>query len=254
MANLKITDLIVTTDPTGGFIEIDIPDGLGGYITRRISATNLAGAFYMLKSIYDPGNKEVDSFDSLNIDYDNTVSGLTSENVKDALDELLTLISSISGTLKFTIVTNLTARNAIPSGNRQEGMICYVISEEINYQLRGGITNSDWVNILHSDSEDVINGSVLLDNDTGYIVVGDITLHRTIFIQYDIIRGSIHEAGYIALTNENNTELDRTILFADSGFVFEKAISGNEIRIVYTDPVPTGQNGIFSLTLNKLLI
>ena len=39
---------------------------------------------------------------------------------------------------------DLTARDAIPSGIRYEGMPVYVISEETTYFLKGGITNSDW--------------------------------------------------------------------------------------------------------------
>lgn len=40
---------------------------------------------------------------------------------------------------------DLTARDAIASGTRWEGMEVYVISESKSYKLVGGITNSDWV-------------------------------------------------------------------------------------------------------------
>jgi hypothetical protein len=39
---------------------------------------------------------------------------------------------------------DLTERNAIASGRRYVGMVVYVESEETNFQLIGGITNSDW--------------------------------------------------------------------------------------------------------------
>jgi hypothetical protein len=39
---------------------------------------------------------------------------------------------------------DLTARNAIATGRRYTGMVVYVESEETNFQLIGGITNSDW--------------------------------------------------------------------------------------------------------------
>lgn len=43
-----------------------------------------------------------------------------------------------------TVVADTTARDAIPSGVRYEGLIVYVTADETNYQLVGGITNSDW--------------------------------------------------------------------------------------------------------------
>ena len=44
-----------------------------------------------------------------------------------------------------TVVADLTARDAIASGKRYEGLRVYVESEEKNYQLVGGVTDSDWV-------------------------------------------------------------------------------------------------------------
>lgn len=41
-------------------------------------------------------------------------------------------------------VADLTARDAIPSDRREEGMAVYVASEEKQYRLVNGITNSDW--------------------------------------------------------------------------------------------------------------
>lgn len=42
------------------------------------------------------------------------------------------------------VVADLTARDAIPSGVRYEGMFVYVVSEGANYQLIGGIANGNW--------------------------------------------------------------------------------------------------------------
>lgn len=41
-------------------------------------------------------------------------------------------------------VADITARNAITSQRREQGMLVYVISESAYYKLEGGITNSDW--------------------------------------------------------------------------------------------------------------
>jgi hypothetical protein len=46
-----------------------------------------------------------------------------------------------------TVAADLTERDAITAIKRYEGLIVYVESEASNYQLQGGITNSDWVEI-----------------------------------------------------------------------------------------------------------
>lgn len=43
------------------------------------------------------------------------------------------------------IQADATARDAIASGIRYEGMLVYVVTEQVMYQLQGGITNSDWI-------------------------------------------------------------------------------------------------------------
>lgn len=45
----------------------------------------------------------------------------------------------------YKTVADITARNAIPTERREEGNKVYVISEEITYKLKGGLTNSNWV-------------------------------------------------------------------------------------------------------------
>ena len=45
------------------------------------------------------------------------------------------------------VVADQTARDAIDALVRYEGMIVYVAVDETNYQLVGGITNSDWVEV-----------------------------------------------------------------------------------------------------------
>lgn len=43
-----------------------------------------------------------------------------------------------------SVVADLTARDAIASGVRYDGMPVYVEAEETTYRLKGGITNGDW--------------------------------------------------------------------------------------------------------------
>lgn len=43
------------------------------------------------------------------------------------------------------VVADLVARDAIAAVKRYDGMCTYVVSNQITYQLQGGITNGDWV-------------------------------------------------------------------------------------------------------------
>lgn len=56
-----------------------------------------------------------------------------------------------------------TARDAIPSIQRHEGLLVYTVSDQTLWQLQGGITNADWVAIgtgaPGSDGRSILNGS-----------------------------------------------------------------------------------------------
>ena len=54
---------------------------------------------------------------------------------------------SIFGEGGLKSVETIADRNAIPEERREEGMIVYVSEEETAYALRGGITNSKWVDL-----------------------------------------------------------------------------------------------------------
>jgi hypothetical protein len=43
-----------------------------------------------------------------------------------------------------TVVADIPARNAILAGQRYEGLIVYVVSTATNYQLQGGVLDSNW--------------------------------------------------------------------------------------------------------------
>lgn len=51
------------------------------------------------------------------------------------------------------IVADLTARDALDTFRRHEGLFCYVESNDKTYKLVGGITNSDWVEVLDNIGE-----------------------------------------------------------------------------------------------------
>lgn len=62
------------------------------------------------------------------------------------------------------VVADNTARDAIASGDRYEGMIVYVDSSDVTYQLRGGTTNPYWTEF----------------GQPTYLVVADITVRNAI--------------------------------------------------------------------------
>lgn len=59
-----------------------------------------------------------------------------------------------------TKVADLTERDALPEFQRYEGMLVYVVSEQTNFQLVGGITNSDWQELSGSGGGGVGGGLV----------------------------------------------------------------------------------------------
>lgn len=68
---------------------------------------------------------------------------------------------------KMTVADN-TARDAIDSGVRYQGMIVYVTATAKNWQLQGGITNGDWVDISTTGSGGSSSGDEnLVTNGSG---------------------------------------------------------------------------------------
>lgn len=80
---------------------------------------------------------------------------------------------------KYRQVATITARDAIPTGKRWNGMLCYVVSENTDYQLQGGTTNLYWQEVgsgagfdLSTDTTDDITEGVInffmtnVQNDT----------------------------------------------------------------------------------------
>ncbi len=88
----------------------------------------------------------------------------------------------------FQVRDDLLDRDAIPDLNRKEGMLVYVLSEGLYFQLVGGITNSDWavadigssslgyknparvattgdIADLTSGAPNVVDGITVVDND-----------------------------------------------------------------------------------------
>lgn len=81
-------------------------------------------------------------------------------------------------------VADIAARNAIATDDRYDGLLVYVIADQKNYQLRGGTTDSYWVELYNSTGEfntiDAVTASATLTASQNCVLVdassGDITL------------------------------------------------------------------------------
>jgi hypothetical protein len=67
----------------------------------------------------------------------------------------------------YRTVADVTERDSITDARRKEGMLVYVIADDTIYQLRGGITNSDWRIFMSGPGGRTIFGTVPC-NTTSY--------------------------------------------------------------------------------------
>lgn len=66
-------------------------------------------------------------------------------------------------------ISNITARDAIASDLRKQGMICYVQSTGLFYVLEGGLTNSDWR--VFNDSNFAIGGHHVVADEATLLAI-----------------------------------------------------------------------------------
>lgn len=62
-----------------------------------------------------------------------------------------------------TVAADLTARDAIATAKRYQGLIVFVVSNTTNYQLGTGLTNADWVvlpSVASASSDSIINALI----------------------------------------------------------------------------------------------
>lgn len=93
-----------------------------------------------------------------------TVSGYIAPS--DTLDTYATHKAQF-GHGGYRSVADITARDAITDIRREIGMVVYVISEDKEYRLVGGILNTNWVEIVTP----IGNGTAV---DNNYIIVGSL--------------------------------------------------------------------------------
>ena len=71
-------------------------------------------------------------------------------------------------------VADQATRLAIPAGRRLEGMQVYSLAEGREYQLIGGITNSDWVAVPSGAVGEVASGTATPEGNVTGEVLGQI--------------------------------------------------------------------------------
>lgn len=140
----------------------------------------------------------------------------------------------------FELVSDITARDAIPDAERYEGMVAYVLSQETNYQLVGGITNSDWQEFSGSGTGPGTGGtsgknSLVNSGTTPVPEIGEYVSDAScIIVTYYIYRrtdsgfksqsGKLHiEANPDAVLNADKwalVEMERSERGGDSGVTF----------------------------------
>lgn len=87
---------------------------------------------------------------------------------------------------RFT-VADLTARDAIDSGRRYEGLIVYVLGEATNFQLVGGVTNSDWVELASSGGGLASGGPFNLTDGQAATDLSGETYDSTVYMAVDFM-------------------------------------------------------------------
>lgn len=119
-----------------------------------------------------------------------TVSGYISPS--DTLDEYATHKAKF-GFGGYRSAADITERNNITDLRREIGMVVYVIAEDKEYRLKGGITNSNWVEVVSATGTGTGTGNCL------YVVVEN-------SIAMEAIPLSDRQIGLVAYVKDSDKE------------------------------------------------
>lgn len=109
-------------------------------------------------------------------------------------------------------VANITARDAISTSVRWEGMIVYVVSEGISYSLVGGVDNGSWAELM-GISEAPEDGSYYVRKDGNWeLLPGGIVPESGTFspVLTDLGGGATYSVGSISA---NYIKIDKLVFF-----------------------------------------
>jgi len=82
------------------------------------------------------------------------------------------LYEDIHGIGGYRVVSTISARDAIITGRRKEGMVVHVTAEGKDYRLVGGIANSNW-------EEEVVSGDFYTKSEIHQLIDEYISLDST---------------------------------------------------------------------------
>ena len=132
-------------------------------------------------------------------------------------------------------VADTTERNAIDSGDRYEGLIVYVVDIATNYQLQGGITNSDWIAVDKSfiglgnvDNTSDLDKPISTDTQDALDLKADLTdITPTIFGTRAVPRSIVAGTGITAGASHMSTTAVSQTIFLKGSSSGENDISAN---------------------------
>lgn len=176
---------------------------------------------------------------------------------------------------KDSVVADLTARDAILSGIRYEGLLVYVVAEKTNFQLVDGIDNSNWQELSGSGGASVPTSAQisLINNSTNTISeIGEyLTDYALLKVEYYLYRKN--NSGFKSMTGVLYLESYPDELLADdqwkklettrsergaySGVTFSllSTDTGKSVLVADLDDMGgTGHECIFYYTLTKLSV
>ena len=117
----------------------------------------------------------------------------------------------------YSSVADVTARDAISTLRRKIGMMVYVESDGLTYQLQGGVDNADWVEFTSGSGGEAVNETLNIST----ISVSNII--NTIFAGVTIPDGEI------LYVRGNDGEIDTTVYSGVLATVLENNIYNNFI-------------------------
>lgn len=170
------------------------------------------------------------------------------------------------------VVADLTARDAILDGVRYEGMFCYVVAEGKNYQLVGGITDSDWVEFGTVSGGGGGSGTLTGYAVDDYLHPEEVTVQGVQFLRFDYLDQksrfykikvpSSYEAGQQIYLSDgvfkvNSTDNTKDILFSADTYLVKKtgatmaALAGTPHTSTNTEVAP-GATANYGLAIGDL--
>jgi hypothetical protein len=130
----------------------------------------------------------------------------------------------------FRSVANITERNAIPSSRRKEGMLVFVVADDITYQLYGGTTDSDWRVYATGGGGSSLYGTVECHPDINIYTISHPTIPASAIVNATVKVPSVSAVQFISSISNNISGSFNVVLSSNPG------MSGYFINWVVQNP------------------